>query len=202
MKNSMIEKLTSRFFRKVDDAVWDMTTGKLALKQGDSVLTLEGADEKDAQVSENMFAALSVPVPAFAQQLPLADIKFGDIIYGDKGALGWVIKKTAKSVTVMTKQGQTTSITPRKVVMLGGNGDTLLVLRSLISMAGGTEQGFMGMQQSMLPMLMLMGDNDKADGDMLSTMLMMQMMGGATGQQASGMNPMMLMVMLKGKDFF
>lgn len=73
MKNSMIEKLTSRFFRKVDDAVWDMTTGKLALKQGDSVLTLEGADEKDAQVSENMFAALSVPVPAFAQQLPLEE---------------------------------------------------------------------------------------------------------------------------------
>jgi hypothetical protein len=203
MKNSMIEKLTSRFFRKVEDAVWDMTTGKLALKQGDSVLTLEGADEKDAQVSENMFAALSVPVPAFAQQLPLAEIKFGDIIYGDKGALGWVIKKTAKSVTVMTKQGQTTSITPRKVVMLGGNGDTLLVLRSLISMAGGTEQGFMGMQQSMLPMLMLMGDNDKADGDMLSTMLMMQMMGGAGGQQAGGMNPMMLMMMMmKGKDFF
>jgi hypothetical protein len=198
----MIDKLTSRFFRKVDDAVWDMTTGKLALKQGDSVLSLEGADEKDAQVTENMFAALSVPIPAFAQQLPLADIKFGDIIYGDKGALGWVIKKTTKTVTIMTKQGQTTTITPRKVVMMGGNGDTLLVLRSLISMAGGTEQGFLGMQQSMLPMLMLMGDNDKADGDMLSTMLMMQMIGGNGAGNMGGMNPMMMAMMLKGKDFF
>lgn len=200
MKNSMIDKLVGRFFRKVDDAVWDMTTGKLALKQGDSILTLEGADEKDAQVSENLFAALSVPVPAFAQQVALADIKFGDIIYGDKGALGWVLKKTAKTVTIMTKQGQTSTITPRKVVMMGGNGDTLLVLRSLFNMAGGTEQGFAGMQQSMLPMLMLMGDNDKADGDMISTMLMMQMMGG---QQAwAGMNPMMMLAMMKGKDFF
>lgn len=200
MKNSMIDKLVGRFFRKVDDAVWDMTTGKLALKQGDSILTLEGADEKDAQVSENLFAALSVPVPAFAQQVALADIKFGDIIYGDKGALGWVLKKTAKTVTIMTKQGQTSTITPRKVVMMGGNGDTLLVLRSLFNMAGGTEQGFAGMQQSMLPMLMLMGDNDKADGDMISTMLMMQMMGGQ--QAGAGMNPMMMLAMMKGKDFF
>lgn len=201
--NNMVEKLTSRFFRKVDDAVWDMTTGQLGLKSGDSILTLIGADEKDAQVSENLFAAMSVPVPAFAQQLPLAQITFGDIIYGEKGALGWVIKKTAKSVTVMSKQGSTTTITPRKVAMLGAAaGDTLMVLRSLIAMTGGTE-GLAGLQSSMLPMLMLMGDKEGDDsGDMLSTMLMMQFMGGQQQGGVAGMNPMMMLMMMKGKDFF
>lgn len=196
--NSLVEKLTSRFFRKVEDAVWDMSTGQLGLKSNDSVLTLTGKDAADAQVSENMFAVMAVPVPAFAQQLPLDQINFGDIIYGDKAALGWVIKKTAKSVTIMSKQGSTTTITPRKVAMMGGNGDTLMVLRSLISMAGGTQEGFAGMQQGMLPMLMMMGD--KADGDMLSTMLMMQCMGGQQGGGA--MNPLMMMALMKGKDFF
>lgn len=204
--NKMVEKLTSRFFRKVDDAVWDMTTGQLGLKSGDSILTLIGTDDKDAQVSENLFAAMSVPIPAFSQQLPLAQINFGDIIYGEKGALGWVTKKTAKSVTVMGKQGNSTTITPRKVAMLGAaGGDTLMVLRSLIAMTGGTD-GLAGLQSSMLPMLMLMGDKEGEDsGDMLSTMLMMQFMGGASGQQAGGlggMNPMMMLMMMKGKDFF
>ena len=73
--NKLVEKMTSRFFRKVDDAVWDMTTGQLGLRSGDSILTLIGADEKDAQVSESLFAAMSVPVPAFAQQLPLEQNK-------------------------------------------------------------------------------------------------------------------------------
>lgn len=198
-KNALVEKLTSRFFRKVEDAVWDMATGTIGLKSGDSVFTLAGKSEADAQVSEDMFAIMSIPVPAFAQPLPINQISFGDIIYGDKGALGWVIKKTARSVTIMTKQGQTSNITPRKVAMFGAEGNTLMVLRSLVAMSGGTQEGFAGMQQSMLPMLMMMGD--KADGDMLSTMLMMQFMGGQQG--ANAMNPMMLMMMLgKGKDFF
>lgn len=200
-KNTLVEKLTSRFFRKVEDAVWDMTTGTIGIKQGDSVFTMTGSSAADAQVSEDMLAMFSLPVPAFAQPLPLDQINFGDIIYGDKGALGWVIKKTAKTVTVMNKQGVTSTITPRKVAMFGANGDTMMVLRSLVAMTGGTQEGFGGMQQSMLPMLMMMGD--KADGDMLSTMLMMQFMGGQAGTQGA-MNPMMMMMLMlgKGKDFF
>lgn len=200
-KNALVEKLTSRFFRKVEDAVWDMTTGSIGIKQGDSVFTMTGKDANDAQVSEDMLAMFSLPVPAFAQPLPLEQINFGDIIYGDKGALGWVIKKTAKTVAVMNKQGVTSTITPRKVAMFGANGNTMMVLRSLVAMSGGTTEAFGGIQQSMLPMLMLMGD--KADGDLLSTMLMMQFMGGQPGANAAAMNPMMMMLMLgKGKDFF
>lgn len=200
-KNSLVEKLTSRFFRKVEDAVWDMATGNIGLKQGDSVFTLTGASEADAQVSEDMLAVMSIPVPAFAQPLAIKDIAFGDIIYGDKGALGWVIKKTAKTVTIMTKQGITSTITPRKVALFGANGNTFMVLRSLVAMSGGTNEGFAGIQQSMLPILMMMDGKEGESGDMLSTMLMMQFMGGTQG--AGAMNPMMLMLLAgKGKNFF
>ena len=200
--NNLVEKLTSRMFRKVDDAVWDMTTGIIGLKRNDSVYSLTGTSDKDAQITENLFASLSVPVPAFAQQIPLAQVAFGDLVYGDKAALGWVIKTTPRTVTVMTPHGTTSTLTPRKVQMFGTGGDTLLVLRSLISMAGG-QDGLMGMQSSMLPMLMLMGD--KADDNMLQTMLMMQMFSGNAGgaNPMSSMNPMMLMMLMgKGKDFF
>ena len=40
-KNALVEKLTSRFSRKVEDAVWDMATGTIGLKSGDSVFTLD-----------------------------------------------------------------------------------------------------------------------------------------------------------------
>lgn len=199
MQNKLVDKLTSRFFRKVEDAVWDMTTGAVGLKRGDSVFTFSGTSEKDAQVTENLFETFTLPIPAFAQPLPLASCAFGDLVYGDKGPLGWVLKVNARTISIMTPQGFVSTLTPRKVQMFGGEGNTMMVLRSLVQMNGG-ETGFAGMQQSMLPMLMLMGD--KPDSDMLTTMLMLQFMGGQGNAGAGALNPLMMLALSKGKGFF
>lgn len=45
---------------KANALVEKMTSGQLGLKSNDSILTLIGTDDKDAQVSENLFAALPV----------------------------------------------------------------------------------------------------------------------------------------------
>ena len=68
--NNFAKKMMNRFIRKVDNVVWDLSTGKIGFVNEDGeILSLEGEGD-DAQISVNPFDQFGVPIPAFAQNVP------------------------------------------------------------------------------------------------------------------------------------
>lgn len=206
MMDNMGKKMIDRMFRKIEDAVWDLMSGKIGIRTPDGIATLEGEGD-DAQISLNVMDDFGMPLPAYAQSTPVDSIKNGDLIYNNGRVLGYVIKKTEKGFRVIKLDGTITSWNPPKVNMigmdLGASGP--LVLRSLINTLPGGETGLDGLKGNLLPLMMMSGGNmdmDKmmpmillsqsgafggaaAGGNMFQTMMMMQMMSGGNSE-----NPM------------
>ena len=174
-------KLMDRFFRKVDGVVWDLMSGKVGVKTNDGITTIEGEGE-DAQVVVNLFDQFGIEVPAFAQGTPAAAVQVGDLIYGSKGVLGWVVDKKEKSFTLLTPQGTRSHWTPPKVQMLGFDSG-VMVLRSLLNMLPGGSSGLSNMQNLLMPM-MLMGDDSMDLGNIMPMLLFAQV-----GQNANPSDP-------------
>lgn len=210
------EKLVNRFFRRVENVVWDLMTGKVGvLNSEDEIAMLDGEGDR-AEIVLNPFASLSVPIPAFAQAIPSGDIKSGDLIYDNKKVLGWIIgvpaspgkgKKETTTFKLLKPNGSRGEWRPAKIQSMGLDLSGAMVLRSLGNMLGGSLGGF---QNSLLPMLM-MGGGDFGDMEnMLPLLLMSQMnlMGGgpsAPGVAAAGglgmgnmLQTMMMMKMMGG----
>lgn len=195
------KKLMSRFFRPVDNVVWDLMSGRIGILGREGITTIEGEGE-DAQITINLFDQFGVAVPAFAQGTATADVKVGDLIYGASSVLGWVVDRTDKSFSVLKPDGTRTNWSPPKVAMIGFGGD-VMVLRSLLNILPGGEGGLNNFQNLLMPM-MLMGGDDLDLGQMMPLMLMTQL--GATaptggGEEAannplSGMSQMMPMMMM------
>jgi hypothetical protein len=191
------EKLVNRFFRRVDEVVWDLMSGRVGVRTSDNeIATLDGEGDA-AEVVINPFGEFGVPVPAFAQSVPVTDIKQGDLIYNAKKVLGWVIgtpnfdatgkKKITRTFKLLKPDGTRGEWSPAKLSSMGLDLSGAMVLRSLINMLPGSGLG--GLQGMLMPMLMMGGDL----GDMeqiMPMMLMSQMgmMGGAGGAAAA--NPM------------
>lgn len=202
-------KLLDRMFRKADGVVWDLMTGKIGIQTDDGIASLEGEGD-DARVNQNLFDDFGIPLPAFAQQVPVGDVKIGDIIYrNNRNNVAWVIVKDEVKNTfkLMKPSGETTGWTPPKVQMLGFDSG-VMVLRSLVSMLPGG-QADVGQMQSMLMPLMLMGDSDIFGGGkgnsgggmmdkMMPFMLMQMMNGNSSGNSMSTMMPMMMMMKMFG----
>ena len=94
--SNFAQKMMNRFIRKVDNVVWDLSTGKIGFVNDDGeILSLEGEGD-DAQISVNSFDNFGVPIPAFAQNVPTSDVQVGDLIYSttSKGEreIGWIIE--------------------------------------------------------------------------------------------------------------
>lgn len=201
-------KLMNRFFKKVDNAYWDIMTGRIGVKTNEGISTIEGTGD-DAQVVINIMDQFAMPVPAFAQNTPVSAVAEGDLIFSNAGnVLGWVTKKNDKSFTIMKPSGQSTSWTPPKVQMFGLDGGGVMVLRSLVNMLPGGTSGLGAMQNMIMPM-MLMGGNNIDLESMLPIMLMSQMgipNADGTSTPATGLNmnnmlmPMMMMQMMKGNN--
>lgn len=192
-------KLMDRFFRRVDGVVWDLMSGRIGVKSSDGITTMEGVGD-DAQVVVNLFDQFGVEVPAFAQQTPVDAITVGDLIYGQKGPLGWVTEKKDKSFVLLKADGTRSSWSPPKTQMLGFDGGAM-VLRSLINILPGGSTGLSNMQSMLMPMLMMGGD-DLDLGSMLPIMMMSGGMGGTdpaggTNNMASMMPMLMMMQMMK-----
>jgi hypothetical protein len=199
------KKLMSRFFRPVDNVVWDLMTGRIGILGRDGITTIEGEGE-DAEVTINLFDQFGVTVPAFAQGTATADVKVGDLIYGARGVLGWVVERTEKSFSILKPDGTRTNWSPPKVAMIGFGGD-VMVLRSLINILPGGDSGLSNFQNLLMPM-MLMGGDDLDLGQILPLMLMTQL--GTTAPTGDGddaanplsgmanMMPMMLMMNMLG----
>jgi len=202
------KKLMSRFFRPVDNVVWDLMTGRIGVLGDEGITTVEGEGE-DAQVTINLFDQFGMTVPAFAQGTASSDVKVGDLIYGARGALGWVVEKNEKSFNLLKTDGTRSNWSPPKTAMIGFAGD-VMVLRSLINILPGGETGLGNFQNMLLPMMMMGGDNVDMQ-EIMPLMLMTQLGtnpptgdGGEVTNPLAGMTqmlPMMLMMnMFKGNS--
>lgn len=209
MSSSMFEKvgdrLVNRFFRRVDGVVWDLMTGRVGVQTADGeIATLEGEGE-GAEVSINVFNDFGVPLPAFAQSVPVTEIKQGDLIYNAKRVLGWVIgtpnlapvgkAKATKTFKLLKPDGTRGEWSPAKLSSMGLELSGAMVLRSLVNMFPGG--GLSGLQGSLMPLLMLGGGGDLEQ--MLPLLLMSGMgLGGTAAGAAGGMgNMMQMMLMMK-----
>ncbi len=207
---TMGKKLVNRFFRQVPDVVWDLTSGNVGIINGDDEIATLAGDPSDPQIAINPFSDFGIPIPAFAQNVPTDQIKYGDLIFNQKRALGWVVgiptpavlltagtKKKGPATTKPTKvfkllkaDGTRGEWNPVKISSMGLDLNGAMVLRSLVNMFGGSA-GLGGFQQMLMPMMMMGamgGDEDGEEGGgmdmgkMLPMLLMMQLgLGGMNG---------------------
>lgn len=207
---NMGDKVMSRFFKKVDNVVWDLFTGKIGVAAEDGIVTITGEGE-DAQIELNLMDQFGMAVPAFAQSTPLLSVAVGDLIYGNGKPKGWVTEVVIKEKTedkpesrkfrIMSPGGTSSLWTPPKVAMLGFDSG-VMVLRSLMNMLPGGESGLNSMQGMMMPMMMMGGDMDM--DSIMPMMLFSQLGASGTGADASGggmgnmMQTMMMMQMMGG----
>jgi len=202
----MAEKFMGRMFRRVDNAVWDLQTGKIGIQTADGIVTLETSQPVDGadveySISINIMDDFGMAIPAFAQSTPIESINNGDLIYSTSKVLGYVIKKTGSSFRVLKLDGQQTTWTPPKVTMIGlSDSSGVLILRSLFNTIPGGETGMAGLQGMLMPLMMLGGDNLDLES-ILPMILMSQngMMGGTSGGNGNMLQTMMLMNMMKGE---
>lgn len=202
-----------RFFRPVDNVVWDMMSGQIGVKNQSGILTVDlgelNEDKTEAlspQVSINMFDQFGMPVPAFAQSIPVNTINLGDIIYSSSSnnVAGWVVKKSEKSFKLLKQDGTRSDWTPPKVNMLGFDSG-VMVLRSLFSMLPNGQEGVNQMQGMLMPMMAMgmMGEGDDDGFKEMMPLLLMSQMGvngmGANNNMFANMMPMLMMSKMMGK---
>lgn len=203
------EKMMNRFFRKVDNVVWDLMSGRIGIATKNGITTIEGEGE-DAQIVINMLDQFGMPVPAFAQNTPIDAVKIGDLIYGNStDVTGWVVARTNRTFDILKPNGTRTKWQAPKIQMMGLDGlgaDGVMVLRSLVNMLPGGSTGLQGIQGMIMPMLMMGQDIDL---DSMLPMMLMSQMGNtvtdadgnpnpAAGMNMSNMMPMMMMMSMMG----
>lgn len=176
-----MESMMSNMFRKVENIVWDMTTNSIGIIQDDGIYTISinHDDLECSAISINPFDQMSMRLPAYAMSTPVAAIEAGDMIINNKGGLrGWVLQRKANNTfRIMTVNGNISTWNPPQIQMLGFDSG-VMVVRSLMKMAGGT-QGVNQMQQMMQMMVMSGMMDDESDMDSMMPMMLMSVMGGA-----------------------
>lgn len=169
---SVGEKMMERMFKQVEDAVWDISTGKMGiLGKNGSIFSLVGEGD-DAQVTENLFSEFGMAVPAFAQSVPFDQVQLGDLAYRAGGRPGWVVEKNPNSLILLNTDSSEGTIRRNKTITMGMDQSGVMILRNLFNLTGASgQQNF----QMMLPMLMAGSKNEDAGG-MVEMMLMMSVM--------------------------
>lgn len=200
--NFNTDALLNRMFRKADNVVWDLMSGKVGVKTKDGIATLEGSGD-DATISVNLMDQFSMPLPAFAQSTPKNGVMVGDIILrGANSDPAWVVEKKEDgdkvSFRLLKVNGETVSWKAPKIQLMGFDGG-VMVLRSLLTMLPGGAGDLTAMQNSMLPMLMMMGDGDDTSGmlEKMMPLMLMQSMNGPAGAAGGAGNMMQMMLMMQ-----
>lgn len=196
-----MNKIFDRMFRRADDViVWDLMSGKLGVRTEEGIATLDGEGD-DAQVNINLMEEFSMPLPAFAQSTPKNGVQVGDVIVRGKGSIGWVVSKSEDGDKVkfklMKPNGETVSWNPPKISLMGFESG-VMVIRSLMTMLPGGAGDLSQLQGMLMPMMMFMGDDDGAAGDVMEKfmpMILMQMVNNQ-GNVGGGTNPMMGMMQM------
>lgn len=196
--------IMNRVFRKVDNVVWDMMTGKLGVNTSAGIITLDQSEEDNPNVAVNMFDQFGVSIPAFAQNTAVDKVAVGDLLVGTDAVLGWVTEINDKRTkfTLIKPSGTIASWTPPKIQMLGFDSG-VMVVRSLINLLPSGEGGLNEMQNLLQTMVMMGGDIDF--DKIMPLMLMAQTTQSSSSANASSpmsMMPMMMLMMAntKGKD--
>ena len=169
---SIGDKMMERMFKPVQDAVWDISTGKMGiLGKNGSIFSLTGEGD-EAQVTENLFSEFGMAVPAFAQSVPFDQVQLGDLAYRQGGRPGWVVEKNPNSLILLNTDSSEGTIRRNKTITMGMDQSGVMILRNLFNLTGaGGQQNF----QMLLPMLMVGSKNEEA-GSMVEMMLMMSVM--------------------------
>lgn len=202
-------KFLNRMFRKIDGVVWDLSTNSIGLANKDGIYTLvttppeapqesiggrarvrdEAAEDATYSISVNPFDTFGFPIPAFAQLTKLSDVSIGDIVVGEKTALGWVTKVNERSLQLMDQSGMTKNYTPPKIAVL--NQDGALVVKPLTGLFG--EQGATGFSNALLPLL-LAGEGAGQLDEILPLLLLTQQQAGGNGNAVASALPTILMM--------
>lgn len=193
--SKLSEKYMNSLMRPVNDAVWDVTNGSLAIVgKNDSLYSLDTSSKEEGLygILQNDFAFITMPIPAFAQSVPVESVKIEDFIYGGQKPMGWVVKisKSANNslvFDVLRPSGTQSRWSPPKVQNAFTSGQNVQVLRTMTSMFGNNADSKMGEIQQMLPMMMMGGNNS----NVMQQMLPMMMMSGN-----SKMDTMMMFMMM------
>lgn len=166
------DKMMERMFKPVQDAVWDISTGKMGiLGKNGSIFSLSGEGD-DAQVTENLFSEFGMAIPAFAQSVPFDQVQLGDLAYRTGGRPGWVVEKNPNSLILLNTDSSEGTIRRNKTITMGMDQSGVMILRNLFNLTGASgQQNF----QMMLPMLMAGSKNEEA-GSMVEMLLMMSVM--------------------------
>lgn len=205
--SNMIARLTNRMFRKIDGVQWDLMTGAVGIPSKDGLRTLTTDIDTETgaieyRVAENPLDLFEFKIPAFAIGTPLEQVNAGDlVVFKDNNTFGWVTRKLASSLDILKGDGTSTNYKPNKVVnsLLGGEGGTVLVVRSLLTMAGG-EGALGGMQNSLLPLLMLGGGDKGGDLDNILPLMLMSGQAGANAGPIQSLLPILMMKAMSGGD--
>jgi hypothetical protein len=186
-------KMMERFFRPVDGMCWDLMSGRVGMRSPEGITTVSG-EGADARVETNMVDDFGVDVPAFAQSTPVDQVKLGDLIVSN-ALTGWVIEKQDGGVfKLLQADGTRTEWAPPKQHMMGmdiTNGG-VMVLRSLMNMfpsGEGESGGMAGIQNMIMPMMLMGGDMDL---DRIMPMVLMSQMGNtipSTDGDGTAANP-------------
>lgn len=176
---------SNQLFTQVENASWDLLSGKVGFKNGDSIVTL---NEKRITRNPALAGALP-PLPAFALPTNAAQIEVGDLVLNGDVTIGFIIeKKDGGTFNTIDFNGRIGEWSAPEGVLFG---DTKVV-RSLTSMLGTEKTGI----QSMLMPFLLMG---KDVGSMLPILLMSKI--GVPGTEVKGFDPSMLMTMMALQGF-
>jgi hypothetical protein len=57
--------LVNRFFKPVNDAVWDLMSGTIGVKTDEGIASIIKTEEDGYQITLNIFDDFSVQIPAF-----------------------------------------------------------------------------------------------------------------------------------------
>lgn len=190
MASMNTNKMMDKLFRKADDVVWDLMSGKIGVMKDDSIITAEQDDDLGWITSENMFADFGTSIPAFATAMPLTAVSEGDMVMDSKGVAGWITQKGKSTFKLLKANGQNTKWTPPKT-MVNGNTQTVMVVKTIFG------DNLSSMQGSLLPIMMMMEEEGTGD-EALSSLIPLMMMQGGMMQTEGGNNSMMqTMLMMK-----
>lgn len=203
-------KLIDRLFKKVDNVVWDITTGKIAVKNKSGTLSslITSAEESekekekegsenllDFEIEENLFSDFGTPIPAFATNQPVDTVKLGDLLITNSGTMGWVTKisKTGKTISLVKPDGHNTTFNPPKTNTIGINSSGVMIVRSLFDTVG--QDNADSFKNSLLPLIAMSDSEDDISGIM--PILLMQQTGAMSGDN-NLVQTMMMMKMMSG----
>ena len=208
-----IKRLLDQVFFEVPDAVFDLTTGTVGIKKGGNIVTASvTTNDEDGkstiEIMHNVLSEFGMAIPAFGIKVPLNEVRVGDIvIFANKQVGGFAEKVNEKSLAIRKLDGTLTSdYTPPKVNVNLTGASNVTVVRSLLGDQNGGS--FAGLQNSLLPLLMM---SKKKGGNMeskLSKLVPLLMMSNGFGAQQSAeaanifSNPTTLMMMMsKDREF-